>query len=419
VPRPAACALYLTYGSVVSILFSIALSQFLLGAALLILLIARSPLRFPPIKLPLALLFGWTLLSAIHSGHFIQGLPQLRKFFVFATAVVVCSAFRTGEHVLKLAWLWAGVSMISAVVAFIQLWTRYQQAHAEGATYYDYFLDARLHGLASHWMTFGGELMIVTLLLLSASLWAKRARTRLIALLCFPVLWACIALGLTRGVFLVGLPLGAAYLLFSWRPWTIVAIPGALLLTSLLMPFQFRERIISVIYPHGTDDSNSRRVILIRTGLQMIRAHPILGVGPEQVGRQFDAYVPADVPRPLPKGWYGHLHNVYLQFAAERGLPALGFLLWILARVIVDLSREARLGSGSSEEWIFRGAVAITLGIVGEGLFEHNLGDSEVLTMFLAAISCGYVTLWHMKEQPRPQPVPLSRAHVPIVRSAS
>lgn len=151
----------------------------------------------------------------------------------------------------------------------------------------------------------------------------------------------------------------------------------------------------------------------------MIRAHPILGVGPEQVGRQFDAYVPADVPRPLPKGWYGHLHNVYLQFAAERGLPALGFLLWILARVIVDLSREARLGSGSSEEWIFRGAVAITLGIVGEGLFEHNLGDSEVLTMFLAAISCGYVTLWHMKEQPRPQPVPLSRAHVPIVRSAS
>ena len=54
----------------------------------------------------------------------------------------------------------------------------------------------------------------------------------------------------------------------------------------------------------------------------MIRAHPILGLGPEQVGKVFLAYVPPDILSPLPKGWYGHLHNIYLQFAAERGLPA-------------------------------------------------------------------------------------------------
>src|ERR1700737_2939678 len=154
-------ALHLTYGSVVSILFSIALSQLLLGAALLLLLLSRTPLRFPPIKLALALFFSWTVLSALHSGHFLQALPQIRKFFVFATALVVSSCYRSTPHVKRTVWTWIVIAMLSSAFSFFQLWTRYRQAAAEGGNYYEYFLDARLHGFASHWMTFGGELMIV------------------------------------------------------------------------------------------------------------------------------------------------------------------------------------------------------------------------------------------------------------------
>jgi hypothetical protein len=149
----------------------------------------------------------------------------------------------------------------------------------------------------------------------------------------------------------------------------------------------------------------------------MIRSHPIMGVGPEQVGPQFLHYVPPDIPKPLPKGWYGHLHDVYLQFAAERGIPALLLLLWILVRMAVELNHDARLrpyirskpaqnveprdgprlvepSRGNLERCILHGAVAVTLGIMAEGVFEHNLGDSEVLTMFLTVMSCGYVVKW-------------------------
>jgi O-antigen ligase len=243
-------------------------------------------------------------------------------------------------------------------------------------------------------MTFGGELMIVALLLLSVSIWGDSKIQRVLALFCFLFLWAALALGLTRGIFLIGVPLGAAYLLLSWRMWTVAAIPAIILVSALLMPFQVRERVLSVLHPHGNDDSNNRRIILVRTGLNMIRAHPFLGVGPEQVGKQFHSYVPADVPRPLPKGWYGHLHNVYLQYAAERGLPALVLLLWILARILRDLSAEARAGTKSAAAWLIQGSVAVTLAVMGEGVFEHNLGDSEVLTMFLVTISCAYVIKW-------------------------
>ena len=133
---------------------------------------------------------------------------------------------------------------------------------------------------------------------------------------------------------------------------------------------------------------------MARTGLRMIAAHPIFGIGPEQVQPQFLAYLPADVPRPLPKGWYGHLHNIYLQYAAERGLPALACMLWLIGKMALDFRRALQLASSrSNARFIWIGALAVIVAILAEGFFEYNLGDSEVLTMFLATMTCGYVAI--------------------------
>jgi hypothetical protein len=35
----------------------------------------------------------------------------------------------------------------------------------------------------------------------------------------------------------------------------------------------------------------------------------------------------------------------------------------------------------------------VTAAVLAEGFFEYNLGDSEVLTMFLAALTCGYIAI--------------------------
>ena len=95
----------------------------------------------------------------------------------------------------------------------------------------------------------------------------------------------------------------------------------------------------------------------------------------------------------MPTGWYGHLHNIYIHYAAERGVPTMLFLVWLLVKILFDFLRAVRrLPPGPSEaKFLLHGGVAVVLAIMLAGVFELNLGDSEVLTLFLAAVACGYV----------------------------
>jgi O-antigen ligase len=125
----------------------------------------------------------------------------------------------------------------------------------------------------------------------------------------------------------------------------------------------------------------------------MIRDHPFLGVGPEMVKARYMEYVPPDVPKPLPDGWYGHLHNIYVHYAAERGLPTAAVVTAMLVVMFLDFRRAAkRLPPGRSDaRFVLHGAAAVVISIAVSGLFEHNLGDSEVLAMFLAVVAGGYL----------------------------
>jgi putative inorganic carbon (hco3(-)) transporter len=391
-------ALHATFGSAVSILFSIALSQFLLGLALVLLLASRQQRRFPPIRAPLCLFALLTVIAVALSVNPVAGLVQIRKFFVFGIVLAVASTYQTIAQVSWTVAAWGLVAAVSALRGIGQFVHRYREAHQTGSDYYEFYLDSRVTGLASHWMTFGGELMIVLLMLAALLLFAFNTRARVLAAAVLPFLGLALILGLTRGIFLAGVPAGLLYLLWNWKRWSLAFAPLVAVMLFWSAPTHVKERVLSVVQPHGMDDSNDRRVILTRTGLAMIRAHPWFGLGPEQVGPQFIHYVPQDVPRPLPKGWYGHLHNVYLQYAAERGIPALLVMLWLLAKIMVDLHRAARRLGSHPAAWALYGAVAAEVGVLAEGFFEYNLGDSEVLTMFLVAVSCGYVVRWSAEQ---------------------
>jgi O-antigen ligase len=117
----------------------------------------------------------------------------------------------------------------------------------------------------------------------------------------------------------------------------------------------------------------------------MIRDRPVFGVGPEMIdtvyGRYRQAYPEAvNVTNP-------HLHNVPIQIAAERGLPALAAWLWFVAVAIRDLSRQLHRRIAPA---VAAAGLAALIAMLAAGLFEYNFGDSEFLMLLL-----GLLTLPH------------------------
>lgn len=388
-------ARWLTFGSAVSILLSIAVSQILLALAVAALLVSGERLRLPPIKLPLALFMLGTVLSLAFSGEAAAGIPGVRKFYVFLELLVVFSTLRSAKLIRGLVLCWAGIGGLVAIRGFVQFAARVREAHALGRDFYTYYVAERMTGFMSHWMTFSGQEMFVLIMLAAFLFFAPRALKRgWVWLLCGGLMSVALLLGFTRGIWLAS-GVAAIYLFWFWRRWLVAVLPIAAVLVFVLSPAPIRERFDSLIRPKSGVDSNQHRIVTWRTGLRMIERHPLLGLGPEGVKLHFQEYIPADIPRPLPDGWYGHLHNIYLQFAAERGIPTMLMLLWMLLKILWDFWRglvQLPPGRGNAR-FLLHGGIAVVIATMVSGMFEHNLGDSEVLTMFLVVVACGYLAL--------------------------
>ncbi|HVX66564.1 MAG TPA: O-antigen ligase family protein [Bryobacteraceae bacterium] len=392
---PAArAALWCAAASSAAALVSIAASQILLGCAIVALLARRDRWRLPPASIALALFLAGTVLALAFSANPAAGLPQIKKFYVFLMLPVVYSAVREVRQAREFVLVWAAVASAASLRALVQFLLKVQEAHRAGQSLYEYYVGERITGFMSHWQTFGGEQMMVLLLLAAFLMFSPHARrwALWLGLAGAALLGMALLLGYTRGVWLAT-ALAALYLVWCWRRRLLLLAPLVIVAVLWINPGAVRQRFVSGFEPNGQLDSNQFRVVCWRTGWQMIKAHPVLGLGPEVVRLQFDQWVPADVPRPLPVGWYGHLHNVYVHYAAERGIPTMLALVFALVWMLRDfLHALARLKPGPSDErFLLHGAFAVVAAIMVAGLFEVNLGDSEVLAMFLSTVALGYV----------------------------
>jgi O-antigen ligase len=385
-------ALGLAVASAAASMASIAVSQSLLALAFLALLAARAPLRLPPFWPAVAFLFLWTLLAVAASESPWTGKDQLRKFYVFLTLATLSSTL-TLAWARRLLLALAALGSLSALWSFVEFWRRWQAARRSGVPFYTSYIADRITGFKSHWMTFSGEMMIAFLIVLALLLFTREHRRALWAAAALAIA-AALGLSLVRSNW-TGAAAGAVFLLWTWRRWTVALLPLALAAAAVLSPDLVGQRVSSFWKPDQRLDSNLHRQALLETGLRIAAAHPLLGVGPEHVGRNFEKFVPERY-KPIPAHWYyAHLHNVYLQYAAERGLPALLALLALCGWALRDFFRAlGRLRpSERTRLFVLRACTAGILALMVGGLGEYNLGDSEVLSLFLTLLCCGYAAV--------------------------
>ena len=211
--------------------------------------------------------------------------------------------------------------------------------------------------------------------------WPDASMSNTLALLMAPVGGLALLLSRTRSAW-IGVIAGLAMLAWLKRPRLLLFLPAALAVVLLLSPRAIIDRITV------TDASSWDRYYMWQAGLDMIMDKPIFGQGTGMILEVYPKFRWEGAPNPNAP----HLHNNFIQVAAERGLPCLVFLGWILFL----LAREAwRVREVSRHGPLVLAALATTL---ASGMFEYTLGDSEIFMLILLLSALPFSLRFGQKE---------------------
>jgi O-antigen ligase len=355
------------YGVAGALQFSIAVSQILLTVSvvcwLTLLVVEREPITLPRFAWPLVAYAVATLVVTAFSPEPRTSLMACKQMVLFAIIPLVYR-FATGTRAETMVTVIISFAAASATVGIVQY----------GIFHYDN-LGQRVQGTLGHYMTYSGLLMLVIGAALARVLFGRGER--LWAALVIPALGVAVALTFTRSA-AVG-ACAAAALLLTLKDFRLLAVlPVVAAIFFAAAPGAVSRRLTSMFDP--TDPTKRDRVAMLREGAAMIRNHPLVGIGPNMVQGLYAEYRVPEAVQPVNP----HLHNVPLQIAAERGLPALAIWLWFVGGLVVALIRRFRTGD---QRFLAATALAAVVSMLAAGLFEYNFGDSEFLMLFLILIT--------------------------------
>jgi O-antigen ligase len=362
--------------------FSIFASETLLtvtGVLWLAMVLSRHErVEVPRMFWPLAAYAGATLVSAAFSVDPRVSLIDCKQLLLFS---IVPIAYRLlpGRRALMVVDIIITVGAISAAYGLVQF----------GILKWDH-LGQRPQGALGMYMTYSGQLMLIACTAAGRVLFRNCDRTW--AALVMPALVAALAVTLSRNAW-VGAAAGIGLLLLIRDFRLIALLPVVAVAFMAVAPASIADRLYSTFrlnaFRHDSAtteaslESNRDRLAMIRSGLRIIKDDPLTGVGPDMVIQVYPHYRdPYAVKQSNP-----HLHNVPIQIAAERGLPALALWLWFVYTLVADFVRKRKTSTVPS---ITMAALASVVAMIMAGMFEYNFGDSEFLMLFLLLVTLPY-----------------------------
>ncbi|MGB7414916.1 MAG: IctB family putative bicarbonate transporter, partial [Thermosynechococcaceae cyanobacterium] len=239
----------------------------------------------------------------------------------------------------------------------------------------------------------------------------KRWGPKLLAAVMLVINGACMYWTGSRGAWIglvVALCVAAALLLYwllprlpkFWRLWAFPIVFGTLAgiaILGVLTVEPLRERVLS-IFADREDSSNNYRINVWASVRRMIRAYPILGIGPGNAA--FNKIYPL---YQLPNYSALSAYSIYLELLVEVGVVGftcfLWFLLVLLNRAFVAL-QQLRTQQSQEVLWLIAGVATIT-GMLAHGAVDTVWYRPEIATLwwFMVALVTSYAT------KPAPKPL--------------
>jgi O-antigen ligase len=312
---------------------------------------------------PLLAYAGATLVSSAFSQDVRESFIDDKQLLLFIIVPAVYQIAR-GDRAALVVDVIVSVGAASAAYGIVQY----------GLLHYDN-LGRRPEGAMSHYMTYSGLLMLVICAAAARLIFGRRGRTW--PALIMPALVVALALTLGRSAW-IGASVAVALLLALKDVKLTVLLPVFIALLFALGPGTVTKRVMSIF--DVQEPTNQDRLAMIEIGARIVHDHPLTGVGPNMVPRVYAQYRPDYAINKVNP----HLHNVPIQIAAERGLPALAIWLWFVGAVFVA---QWRLFRTRQSVVTAAAGLAAVAGMLAAGLFEYNFGDSEFLMLFLVLVT--------------------------------
>ena len=346
---------------------SIAAAQILLGALLLCWItgMVRDKTRptAPTFFVALLAYAGITLISSIFSIAPLESFIDDRQLSLFLIVPAVYDLAR-GHRATTATDVIVTVGGAAAVYGIVQ----YGMLHFDS-------LGQRPRGTLGHYMTYSGTLMLVVGV--AGARLVFGTRDRVWPALVMPALVVALSLTLTRSAWVGAcVAVGVLFILKDLRLLGLLPVVAALFFA--FAPDSVTNRMMSMF--DLRDPSNRDRLAMARTGVAMVRDFPLTGVGPAMIPKLYTQYRDPDAVQAMNP----HLHNVPLQIAAERGLPALAIWIAFIAVLAYNLFRIFR---SERDQTLAAAGLATIASMLSAGLFEYNFGDSEFLMLFLVLVT--------------------------------
>jgi len=354
---------------------SVAISQILLGLALLIALIRIALRRDRPVatgvEWPGLLFIGWALLMIPFSTDPGGSLVLAKRFYLFS-ALWLCACYVRGESrraVLLVALLF-GAAFNCVYTIVTQSWLRDDFTHR---------ISMMQHSIITgSWLVMSAALIALALVLHGRGRWPRA----LAAGALIPML-AALVLTQSRSAWL-GFAAGAVVVLALRRRRLVLVLAAAVVLFFALGPDMFRDRLETIIDPqHST---NVQRFQMWDAGVDLVKANPVTGVGDCNL-REFcpDLHYQGDRGRVTR---LSHFHSNTIMMAVIWGIPGLILGLWFLIALAVRFWRRFRLFGGVSGRgppmrrvWIIA-ALGVWTAVNVTGVFDWSFGDPELSLVF-------------------------------------
>ncbi|MFH1965532.1 MAG: O-antigen ligase family protein [Acidobacteriota bacterium] len=376
----------LIIASVISSIVSVAASGIFMGLGIVAwisdcVLNRKFILSSPPFKRWLLLFLLLTVVSALFSKEPLQDIWHLKICIKFIIPFLLLTYITRPQVKTALFWIF-GISGISMVWGFLQFLL------SDGVNLLD-----RIDGFMSHWMTYSGQLMMVSIACTAYGIYFLKSRKGVRKLESLPwflfssLMAGILVLTYTRsawGGMLGGLAVLTA---LNLRSRWVLALSAAVIFIFVMMPAPVHERISSGFDPRDT--TTRGRLDIWRSGISVALENPVIGVGFSSVAGESLKY---RRERDLPEWAYQHSHNNVIQVAATSGIPAVMVWIAMWLKILQDFFR-IRLQGREDEFSAVQASAGISILIAFHlmGLMEFNFGDSEVLTLLLFFISVPYV----------------------------